>query len=299
MLRKEIDLAMEIWKLNRRKQGDPDVNISSFAQTALVLATLSLAACSSTPAAAPAPAAPAATALPKTLEDAVSSPARTQENTKRDQYRHPVETLKFFGITSEMTVVEIQPASGWYTEILAPYLATSGHYVAAMAKGKEDPALTAWITAHPEAKVQSGDFTLPSSTEIIAPGTADLVLTFRNVHNWLSRKNEKAAFAAFFKALKPGGTLGVVEHRANAKSKTDADGHNGYVPEKLVMELAKKAGFKFVAKSEINANAKDTKNYPEGVWTLPPTYKLGDKNHERYAAIGESDRMTLKFVKQK
>ncbi len=265
------------------------------------VAALSLSACSTGSITAQQTQVPIPAPLPTSLEEAVASTLRTPENMKRDIYRHPSQTLAFFGITPNMTVVEIQPATGWYTEILAPYLASGGQYVAATPKGKEDPKFTEWIKAHPEvgSKVVVGDFSLPASTQMVAPGTADMVLTFRNVHNWMKKKNEKVAFAAFFKALKPGGTLGVVEHRANPKMKWDADGHHGYVPETKVIEFAKKAGFKLVAKSEINANPKDTKNYPEGVWTLPPTYKLGDKDREKYAAIGESDRMTLKFVKPK
>jgi predicted methyltransferase len=235
---------------------------------------------------------------PQTLEDAVNSDFRTPDNKLRDQYRHPLETLNFFGLKPNMTVVEIMPGAGWYTQILAPYLMKQGHYIAAMPKinhGGQD--FDAWMKGHPEvaASVVRTSFNPPDSTHIAPDGSADMVLTFRNVHNWMSKHGEKAAFEAFFKALKPGGILGVVEHRAHPKKKTDSD--TGYVKESVVIRLATKAGFKLAAKSEINANPNDTKNYPNGVWTLPPTNKHPAEDNAKYLAIGESDRMTLKFVK--
>ena len=246
--------------------------------------------------------------LPATLEEAVASTSyRSASNTPRDQYRHPLETLNFFGIKPEMTVIEISPGQGWYMEILAPYLASQGHYIAAVAP--PSPANTfatemytktsVWLKDRPElsAKSEISSFSPPDKVDIAPEGTADMVVTFRNVHNWMTNKGEAAAFAAFFKALKPGGVLGVVEHRANPKVKRDPAAKNGYVLEKDVIQLAQKAGFKLEAKSEINANPKDTKDHPEGVWTLPPTLRLKEVDQAKYLAIGESDRMTLKFIK--
>lgn len=246
--------------------------------------------------------------FPKTLEEAVANANyRTQDNMARDQYRHPLDTLKFFGVKPDMTVVEISPAKGWYTQILAPYLAEKGHYIAAAApvdtKSEHmqgfNQALNAWFDAHPEVKAKSTitAFAAPTSLDIAPAGTADMVLTFRNVHNWAANGAEKAAFESFYKALKPGGVLGVVEHRANPKAKRDPKAKSGYVLEKDIIKVAQSVGFKLDTKSEVNANAKDTKNYPEGVWTLPPTLKLKDKDQAKYVAIGESDRMTLRFVK--
>jgi len=267
---------------------------------------LILAACSSiekkAETAAPAEVKPA---LPQSLEEAVKSPYRTEANRARDPYRHPLETLTFFGMTPDMTVVEITPSAGWYTEILAPFLAEKGHYIAAVNKvpnaehDQQNQKLSAWLSTHPDAgsKVTFTTFMPPKEVDIAPPGTADLVLTFRNVHNWSSKHNEKAAFSAFFKALKPGGILGVVEHRANASK--HADGKSGYVREKEVISYAKRAGFKLVDRSEINANPKDTKDYPKGVWALPPSLQGDAQEREKYLAIGESDRMTLKFQKPK
>jgi predicted methyltransferase len=250
----------------------------------------------------------AAVVLPKNLQAAVNSSYRTVENTKRDRYRHPLETLKFFGLTPDMTVVEITPGAGWYTEILAPLLATDGHYIGAIppvgenaSQNEGNAKVIAWLKSHGEFNGHETivDFHAPDKLELAASGTADMVVTFRNVHNWIAGGNQEAVFASFFKALKPGGILGIEEHRANPKTKRDPKASSGYVLEKDVIALAKKAGFTLVAKSEINANKKDTKVYPEGVWTLPPTLRLKDKDRETYLAIGESDRMTLKFMKPK
>lgn len=248
--------------------------------------------------------APAAVVLPKTLEESVSSSFRTQEFTKRDMYRHPLETLKFFGVTPEMNVVEISPSAGWYTEILAPFLAEKGHYVAATPVAEKpyqienEAKLKAFMAKYPQvsSKMETAMFNPPSEIKLPADGSADMVLTFRNVHNWMTVKSEKAAFKAFFKVLKPGGILGVVEHRANPDQK-ESIAKSGYVRQQDVVKMARDAGFRLVAASEINANPKDTKDYPEGVWTLPPVLRLGDVDKDKYLAIGESDRMTLKFMK--
>jgi len=238
--------------------------------------------------------------LPTSLTEAVQPHFRSDANRQRDSYRHPLETLSFFGVTPTMTVVEIWPSGGWYTEILAPYLAAQGKYI--IADPEEDPKgytkpRQEWLSQHQiiSEKVSYATFQPPKKLELAPAGTVDMVLTFRNIHNWLPTKSQEQAFRTIFKALKPGGVLGVVEHRANPKVKFDPK--SGYVPEKEVIRMAKKAGFMLEQKSEVNANPSDKANYPDGVWTLPPRLQLGDKDKDKYLAIGESDRMTLKFVK--
>jgi predicted methyltransferase len=243
------------------------------------------------------------------LAAAVASPSRTAKFTARDQYRHPLETLRFFGLRPNQTVVEVWPGSGWYMEILAPYLAEKGKYYAAIEAPdvpgasketqKNAAALRERIAADPThlGKVVITQLHPPQLTQICPPGTADVVLTFRNVHNWLETGDQQAQFNAFFKALKPGGVMGVVEHRARPGSSLEEMRKSGYMDEDYVKKLAITAGFRFDAASPVNNNPKDTKDYPEGVWTLPPTLTLGDKDRDKYLAIGESDRMTLRFVK--
>jgi predicted methyltransferase len=257
-----------------------------------------------------APLAPAAPpAADHALAAAIAAPARSAEHRARDVYRHPLQTLRFFGIRPDLTVVEIWPSSGWYTEILAPYLHDQGQYYAAGAAAtlptaseetrRDAAAFQARLDADPAryGKVVVTEFRPPLRTEICPPGSADLVLTFRNVHNWMAGGYEQEAFNAFYAALKPGGILGVVEHRAKPYTTREQTRKSGYVNEAYVRSLAQNAGFRFVAASPVNNNPKDTKDYPEGVWTLPPTYELGEKNKAKYKAIGESDRMTLKFEK--
>jgi predicted methyltransferase len=253
--------------------------------------------------------APAARAAADPLAAAIASPVRTPKFTARDVYRHPLETLRFFGLRPDQTVVEIWPGRGWYMEILAPYLHDDGKYYAAIEatdvagasrEAKENAAfLRKRIASDPAhfGKVIVTELHPPQLTEICPPGTADLVLTFRNVHNWIAAGDQQAQFDAFFKALKPGGMLGVVEHRARPGTSLEEMSKSGYVDEAYLRKLAGAAGFRFEAASPINDNPKDTKDYTEGVWTLPPTLELGDKDRAKYLAIGESDRMTLKFVK--
>ena len=243
------------------------------------------------------------------LQETLKGDWRDPKNLARDQYRHPLETLSFFGVTPHSNVIEIWPGGGWYAEILAPYASKHGSYTGAVNNpadiskesskayySKQNSALREKFAANPAVydKATLLEFN-PAKPEFGKPGSADVVLTFRNVHNWRMAKQAEGMFAGFYQVLKKGGTLGVVEHRA-ANDVADDD-KSGYVSEAQVIDLATKAGFKLVGKSEINANSKDTKDYPEGVWTLPPTYELGDKDREKYAAIGESDRMTLKFIK--
>jgi len=252
-----------------------------------------------------------ASAAPATLADAIAAPSRTPEFVQRDRYRHPLETLSFFGLRADMTVVEIWPGTGWYTEILAPYLRDSGQYYAATPAAslpnasdgtkKGVASFRDKLAAKPDAydKVHLSEFKPPERVEIAPQSTADLVLTFRNVHNWMAAEYEADAFKAFYAALKPGGVLGVVEHRAPADQSREQSKQNGYVTEAYVKALAFGAGFEFAGSSPVNDNPRDTKNYPEGVWTLPPVLRLKDVDRDKYLAIGESDRMTLKFVKPK
>ena len=249
-------------------------------------------------------AAPHAATAPD-IAKAVADPARKAENRARDTYRHPAQTLSFFGLKPDMTVVEVMPGGGWYSEILAPYLAVSGHYVAAVPPGKATDQFQAFVASSPDrlGKAQVVTFAAGQPTEFTAPGTADLILTFRNIHNLLGSAeqpgdgNAPQAFADWFRALKPGGVLGIVEHRLPETMETSREKTTGYVKRSTVIRLAMAAGFQFAGASEINANPKDDHDHPKGVWTLPPTYELGDQDKAKYAAIGESDRMTLKFVK--
>jgi len=230
---------------------------------------------------------------------------RLPQNAARDQYRHPEQTLQFFGVRSDQTVIEITPGNGWYSELLAPLLKDKGHYVAAIV----DPAVSdsakksadslnqkyAADRAH-YGKVEVVKYT-PKAPIFGKPASADTVLTFRNVHNWVDAGNEAATFKAFYDVLKPGGTLGVVDHRAKPGTSAQDNEKNGYLPTDYVVKLAENAGFKLAGQSEVNANPKDTKDYPDGVWTLPPALVKGEQDKAKYLAIGESDRMTLRFVK--
>ncbi|HEX7417990.1 MAG TPA: hypothetical protein VF315_08055, partial [Steroidobacteraceae bacterium] len=242
------------------------------------------------------------------LETILAGDQRAPENKARDQYRHPRETLLFFGIRPEMTVVEVWPSNGWYTEILAPLLREKGKYYAAQVEPNPD---NKFVTAELQnfrdklsARPDLYDRVIvtafgPAGADIAPPGTVDLIVTFRNIHNWMARGNAPQAFALMYKALKPGGTLGVVEHRGKSGVPQDPKAQNGYVSEEYAITLIESVGFKLIAKSEINANPNDTKDYEQGVWTLPPNYRLGSKDHDKYAAIGESDRFTLRFMKPK
>ncbi len=237
----------------------------------------------------------------------VAAPHRTAGNVARDSFRHPLETLVFFGIKENSTVVEILPGSGaYYMEILAPYLKSRGSYIAANRDEAAAPQyladhqrLLARLKAEPALyeKVVVTKFNVDKH-EIASAGSADFVLTFRNLHNWVERSEIDGALRAFHRALKPGGVLGVVDHRGRTDMSQEAQMKSGYVRQDFAVALIEKAGFKLAGASEVNANPKDTKDYPEGVWTLPPSYRLKDKDRAKYQAIGESDRFTVKFVKQ-
>ena len=232
---------------------------------------------------------------------AVEGPQRSDAAKARDVYRHPVETLTFFGIKPDMTVVELWPFGGWYTEILAPYLRDHGKYYGATVApsdtglGRYRKAYEEELASAPELydRVTVTDLE-PGKSSIAPAGSVDMVLTFRNIHNWEREGITEGVFAEVYKALKPGGVFGVVEHRATPGKQ---DQEPGYVSEDLAIKKIEAAGFKLVGTSEINANPKDTKDYPGGVWTLPPNFRQGDKDRAKYAAIGELDRFTLKFVK--
>lgn len=243
------------------------------------------------------------------IDQAMTGGHRSDANKARDKYRHPKETLLFFGLEPDMTVVEITPGMGWYTQILAPVLRDRGTlYAAVFAVTDQSPeflrnmdkSYRGMLAARPDlyGKVKLSVLS-PGSMQVAPPGSADRILTFRNVHNWAKAGTADAMFKAFHDALKPGGILGVVEHRARLGTGFQRQIDSGYMTEDYVIETAKKAGFKLVNKSEINANPRDTTDHPGGVWTLPPNLRnVAEADKPKYLAIGESDRMTLKFVKQ-
>lgn len=231
------------------------------------------------------------------LKKAVDSRSRHPEDTARDKYRHPIETLTFFGIEPDMRVVEIWPGGGWYTDILAPYLHDHGKLYVAISSGENEYKKKLADDPARFGKVTVTELDPPDKMEIAPANSADMVVTFRNVHNWMRGGYDEQVFKAIYTALKPGGILGVVEHRGDLSTPQDPKAASGYVREDYLIRLAEQAGFQLAGKSEINANPKDTKDYTNGVWTLPPTLRLGDTNKAKYLAIGESDRMTLKFVK--
>ena len=243
------------------------------------------------------------------LTAAINGPQRTPENAARDAYRHPYDTLQFFGIRPDMKVVELAPGGGWYTEILAPYLHNDGLMIATASDPASDneqskrsyQRFKQRLDARPAVfdKVVLGVFEPPHNIHYAAKNSVDMVLTFRNIHNWIANENGsvKAVFQSAFDALKPGGVFGVVEHRLPANKAQDDKASTGYVHEAYVIQMAQSVGFKLAGTSEINANPKDNADHEGGVWALPPTYANKDKDKAAYQAIGESDRMTLKFIK--
>jgi predicted methyltransferase len=278
----------------------------------LISLTIASVTCSACGGSAPPPAAPVASeaAAPPdpvfdaALKAAVASAERPAAETARDKYRHPRETLEFFGLRADMTVVELWPGNGWYTAILAPLLADKGKLVAATMAPNDPNAhgakeLAARVAAKPDVfgKVDMHAIHPPQDLSLGADGSADAVVTFRNFHNWMKDGIADKVVAASFRVLKPGGVLGVVDHRARPDADPAKLSDSGYVPEATVIDIARKAGFVLEARSEINANPLDTKDYPQGVWTLPPVLRLGEQDKAKYQAIGESDRMTLRFRK--
>lgn len=242
------------------------------------------------------------------LDNILTGAQRSAENSARDRYRHPKETLLFFGIRPEMRVLEVWPEPGWYTEVIAPLVREHGKYYAAViAADPQSKYVTERLSdyqqklaSHPDVYGAVEVVTFPSDGgDVVPPGSLDMVVTFRNIHNWMARDSAGQAFATLYKALKPGGVLGVVEHRGNPAVTQDPKAKSGYVNEDYAIRLIEGQGFRLVGESQVNANPKDTKDYEQGVWTLPPTYRLGEKDRQKYADIGESDRFTLKFVKPK
>ncbi|HEY0325387.1 MAG TPA: methyltransferase [Allosphingosinicella sp.] len=237
------------------------------------------------------------------LHNAVAASTRTPANVQRDRYRNPFDTLAFFGVRPNQTVVEIWPGGGWYTEILAPYVLQGGGTYYAAALG-EPRAVNRMMTENSAlyGNIRLADFPAFAADDTRVPdGSADVVLTFRNVHNWrMGYQRDRQdysveAFRQMFAMLKPGGVLGIVDHRLPENADAERERSSGYIKTSTVRRLAEEAGFEFVRSSEMNANPRDTADWPNGVWTLPPSLRLGDQDRDRYLAIGESDRMTLMF----
>lgn len=280
----------------------PDI---CYSRRGVVLAALALGAC--------APGRPKGVKPPTTLEAAVAGSWRDPADRARDVWRHPVESLRFWGLKPGRTVVEFWPGAGWYTDILAPYLAATGGRFYAADLVPVDADGQAMVQAYRRRLEASpglyGKVTVTAfgaGTGPVAPaGSADLVLFLRNLHNWMAAGLAEKAFRDAFAALKPGGVLGIEEHRADAAATPDVMASSGYVPQAYAVRLAEEAGFQLAAASEINANPKDHHDHPFGVWTLPPVRRSSARgqppdpnfDHAPYDAIGESDRMTLKFVK--
>lgn len=270
---------------------------------------LALAACTSIAPAEQASTSPPPASAAAALDAAIAGSWRDPKNVVRDRYRHPRETLAFFGVRPDQTVIEITPGGGWYAEILAPYLRDRGRYVAAVwddaIPGQPqyryglNTALRAKFAGNPTIHGTPEVRVFDPKAPVFGPSaTADVVLTFRNAHNWVADGNAEAYFKAFYDVLKPGGTLGVVDHRARPGTDLETMKKSGYLTEALVIAQATAAGFVLDARSEVNANPADTADHPNGVWTLPPSNRHEPADAAKYAAIGESDRMTLRFVRR-
>lgn len=239
------------------------------------------------------------------LEAALAHELRTEEERQRDAFRHPKETLEFFGVEPDDHVLELWAGGGWYTHILTPYIASTGKLYVTSYPADSERELYRNLAAQLSdylGKVEGGDKVTvyplnPPAIDIPLENQLDVVLTFRNVHNWVKGGYDKAVYEAAFKALKPGGTLGVVEHQGKDGLTREESAKSGYMDRATVIADIEAVGFKFVEASDVNANPKDTTEHPEGVWTLPPRLRLGDTDREKYTEIGESNRMTLKFVK--
>jgi predicted methyltransferase len=268
-----------------------------------------LAACAGGPAARDGVAPPVTDAATlATIDRVLAGDHRSAANRARDAWRHPRDTLRFFGLREDMTVLEIWPGGGgWYTEVLAPVLRERGRYIAAgfdpatdsqyMQNGIRDFA--AKLASRPDLydRVTVTALQHPGAMKPVPDGSVDMVLTFRNLHNWMAREAAEEMLGAMYAALKPGGILGLVEHRADPSQAQDPRAKSGYVRTDYAIALAEAAGFQLIGQSEVNANPKDAKDHPNGVWSLPPTFRGGDADRARFAAIGESDRLTLRFRK--
>ena len=242
------------------------------------------------------------------LDKAIQGSQRDPDNVARDVYRHPKETLTVFGIESNIKVLEILPGRGWYTEILAPFLKENGELTVA-SFGDQHPTkylrnmhldFMKKMNADTDTygKVKTVVFDNKGYLTDIPDNSLDMVVTFRNTHNWIRYGGIEEIYAAFHRVLKPGSTLGVVQHRADKGTDEKITAEKGYVPKSYLINIVEAAGFELDESSEINANPADSKDYPEGVWSLPPSYREKDKDRDKYTAIGESDRMTLRFTKQ-
>ena len=240
------------------------------------------------------------------LKAVIAGDHRTADEKARDQYRHPYETLQFFGIRNDMKVLEIYPGGGWYTQILAPYLKDEGELTVAV-YDRNPKTQKAWMPKYNKQFMDQflgkpdvyGNFEVvdlvpPDRVDLAPAGSVDMILDFRNAHNWIELGDDEVA-AGWFKALKKGGVLGIIEHRRDESKAHDSE--SGYIHQKRIVDLMVKNGFKLAAASELNSNPKDATDHSEGVWTLPPSLALGKEKSAKYLAIGESDRMTLKFVK--
>ncbi len=272
----------------------------------ILLSTAALASLATFAGAAEAPSTEAATAA--TLDRVLAGDHRSDANKARDAWRHPKETLLYFGLRQDMTVMEVWPGGGaWFTEVLAPTLREHGRLILASWDPKSTSSyvqenskkLAAKLAERPDLydRVQMAALQNPNELKPVPDNSVDMVLTFRNIHSWMGSDSADEMFAAMFAALKPGGILGVTEHRGLDSEPQDPKGKKGYVRADYAIALAKAAGFELVGESEINANPKDTKDHPNGVWSLPPTFRGGDVDRKRFAAIGESDRFTMKFRK--
>jgi len=245
-------------------------------------------------------------AVDSTLQHWLDGPQRSEANRARDTARKPAETLAFFGLHPGLTVIEIWPSVGaWWFEVLAPYLRDTGQYIAALHAGAHNPpaaraeheAIEGRIARQPALYGKVRIAHSPGLPDSVAPDSADLLLTFMNLHNWITDGNADEVIQEFHRVLKPGGVLGVVDHRADPARPAAEQLKAGYLREDDVIALVEKAGFRLVARAEIAANPRDTKDHPQGVWTLPPSLRLKALDRERYLKIGESDKFTLKFVK--
>jgi predicted methyltransferase len=249
---------------------------------------------------------PALAAEDDPLKAVIAGDQRPADQKARDRYRHPYETLRFFGIRDDMKVLEIYPGAGWYTQILAPYLKEKGKLTAAI-YDQNPKTQKKWMVGYNKTftdqfigksdvygKIAVVELVPPDRVDLVPAGSVDMILDFRNAHNWIELGGDQIA-AGWFKSLKKGGVLGIIEHRMDADKPHDSE--SGYVHQQRIVDLMLKNGFELAASSELNSNPKDTKDHPEGVWTLPPGLALGKDESAKYLAIGESDRMTLKFVK--
>ena len=272
-----------------------------------IVLPMALAPCGATntrpaPATSAAAAASAAPVAFGSLDAAIAGAHRSAADRARDEFRHPRETLTFFGVRPGQTVIELSPGGGWYTAILAPLLHDSGTLVAAIpsatgTRARYHTRFRDFLATRPDlyGNVRVSTLEPPATIELGPDASADVVLTFRSLHGWITDNAAEAVFSAIFRVLKPGGVLGFVEHRASPGADPQATARTGYVPEAYVVQLATAAGLVLDERSEINANPRDTRDYPEGVWSLPPTLRQGETDRARYVAIGESDRMTLRF----